>query len=269
MDRSIPFTLPHQFVDRRKKSIESGEEFWFLFKEGKLLISTDTQQPFQTKKLPLARSLSVGNFKSWHLYAGETVAAELPAGAIWADLKTLHGKVEEALFALAGRALQLLSWDKNHQFCGQCGQKTIAMQNERAKECRSCNLLAFPRLSPAMMALIVKGDQFLLARGPQFPKGTYSVLAGFVDPGETLEQCVKREVFEEVGMHVDRIRYFGSQSWPFPHSLMIAFTCRWKSGEISIDPEEIEDAQWFHKGNLPPLPSELSIAHAMVNAEKS
>lgn len=119
-----------------------------------------------------------------------------------------------------------------------------------------------------MMALVQKGDQILLARGPHFPKGTYSVLAGFVDPGETLEQCVRREVFEEVGLHVDRIRYFGSQSWPFPHSLMIAFTCRWKSGEIAIDPEEIEDAQWFHKGDLPPLSSAISIAWAMVDAVK-
>ena len=115
------------------------------------------------------------------------------------------------------------------------------------------------------MALVQRKEEILLARGPSFPMGFYSVLAGFVEPGETLEQCVQREVFEEVGLHVENIQYFGSQPWPFPNSLMVAFTCQWKSGEIKIDPSEIVDAQWFHKGNLPTLPPEISISRILID----
>jgi NAD+ diphosphatase len=138
---------------------------------------------------------------------------------------------------------------------------------ERSRECPACGLGAYPRVAPAIMALIRRGpDEVLLARSPRFPPGMYSALAGFVEPGETLEQCLEREVLEEVGVQVENVRYFASQPWPFPHSLMIAFVADWKSGEISVDPLEIEAAQWFKICSLPPLPNPISISRRLIDA---
>lgn len=266
--KPIPFALPNLFFDRIVKDHSHGEgELWFIFKDSKLLVHKDSMQPFQTEDLPLVCSLYMGTFDRRHVHVGEIApSAKPPSGSMLADLKFLYGKLSDPLYALAGRAVQLVLWDRTHQFCGQCGSKMSEKIDERAKECPSCKLLAFPKICPAMMALVQKGDEILLARGPHFTEGMYSILAGFVDPGETLEQCVEREVFEEVGLQVDQIKYFGSQSWPFPNSLMIAFTCRWKSGEIAIDPKEIADARWFKKGNLPLLPPELSISRIVIDS---
>lgn len=262
----IPFSVPNLFFDRiQKEPSDSEEDFWFIFKDSQLLVRADTMEPFQMKDPTLVRSIYMGTYDGRHIHVGEW-AQPAPPGAIWADLKTLYSKMDEALYALAGRAAQLILWDQTHQFCGKCGTKMIDRLNERAKECPACKLLAFPKICPVVMVLIEKGDEILLARGPHFAKGMYSILAGFVDPGETLEQCVQREVFEEVGLRIDELKYFGSQSWPFPNSLIIAFTCQWKSGEIKKDPQEIEDAQWFKKGDLPLLPPKLSIARIVIDS---
>lgn len=265
--KTMPFALPDLYTDHiHKDPADSRHEFWLIFKDSKLLIDKDSMQPFQARDLLLKRSLYMGTYSDFHIHIGEASFSIPPSGAIFKDLKALFGKMDEAFFSLAGRAVQLISWDRTHQFCGQCGNKTSDRQNERAKECLSCKLLFFPRISPVIMALVQKEDEILLARGVNFPMGFYSALAGFVDPGETLEQCVKREVFEEVGLRVDDIRYFSSQSWPFPNSLMIAFTCQWKSGEIRIDPSEIIDARWFKRDNLPLLPPEFSISRVLIDA---
>ncbi len=265
---SIPFSAPNLFFDRMHKDpAQAGEDLWFIFKGAELLVHDGSMEPFQLKSPLLIRSFYMGTFKEFHLHAGELdPSATVPPNAVWKDLRTLYGKMDESLFALAGRAVQLILWDQTHQFCGQCGNKMIDSPKERAKECSVCKLLAFPKISPVVMALIQKGDEILLARSPHFPPGMYSILAGFVNPGETLEQCVQREVLEEVGLQVEEIKYFGSQSWPFPNSLLIAFSCKWKSGEIVKDPVEIEDAQWFKKGNLPPIPSYLSIARLLIDS---
>ncbi|MBS0629374.1 MAG: NAD(+) diphosphatase [Verrucomicrobia bacterium] len=263
----IAFSTPNLFFDRlHKDPAEPGEELWFIFKGSQLLVHENAAEPFQPKNPLLIRSFYMGKFKQSHLHVGElSPSAPLPAGSVWKDLRTLYGKMDEALFGLAGRAVQLVIWDQNHQFCGQCGNKMIDSPKERAKECPICNILAFPKVAPVVMALIQRGDEILLARSPGFPPGVYSVLAGFVNPAETLEQCLKREVLEEVGLEVEDLKYFGSQSWPFPNSLLVAFTCQWKSGEIVMDPVEIEDAQWFKKENLPPLPSYMSLARLMID----
>lgn len=266
--KTMPFALPDLFIGRLQEDLtKTYSDFWFIFKDSKLLVHEDSMQPFQEKNLPFERTLYVGTFKDFHILAGEvSLSKEPPLGAVWLDLKELYGKMDEAFCALAGRASQLILWDRTHQFCGQCGKKTTDRQNERAKECPSCHLLAFPKICPVVMALVQKEDEILLARGVHFPTGFYSALAGFVDPGETLEQCVKREVFEEVGLLIDNIQYFGSQPWPFPNSLLIAFTCDWKSGEIKIDPSEIVDAKWFKKDNLPLLPQTLSISRILIDS---
>ena len=182
------------------------------------------------------------------------------------SVRALFGALDDAVFALAGRALQVMDWDRSHQFCGRCGTPTAVKSGERARECPSCGQVHYPRIAPAVMALVQRRGELLLARSPHFMPGMYSALAGFVEPGESLEQCLVREVKEEVGIEVENLRYFSSQPWPFPHSLMIAFNCDWAAGEIAPDPGEIEAAGWFSLENLPGLPNKISIARRLIDA---
>ena len=189
-----------------------------------------------------------------------------PAGMRFVGLRTLFFKVPDDLLALAARAFQVVDFDRNHRFCGRCGTPTRSRGSERAKECPACGLVAYPRVSPAMMALVTRGQELLLARASRFATGMFSALAGFVEPGETIEDCVRREVREEVGVEVDGITYFASQSWAFPHSLMIAYTATWAGGDIRIDDAEIAEARWFHVDDLPKLPMSVSIARRLIDA---
>jgi NAD+ diphosphatase len=184
----------------------------------------------------------------------------------WESLRALFSVLDDAHFALAGRAIQLLDWDRSHRYCGRCATPTEAKSGERARACPACGYAAYPRIAPAVMALVRREGEILLARGPHFPPGMYSALAGFVEAGETLEQCVAREVEEEVGVRVSRVRYFSSQPWPFPNSLMIAFVCDWEAGEIRPQAGEIEAANWFKVLHLPKLPSRISIARRLIDA---
>jgi NAD+ diphosphatase len=181
-------------------------------------------------------------------------------------LMGLYGQVDEVTFTVAGRAVQLVEWDRTHRFCGRCGTPTEPAAGERARKCPACGLLAFPRLAPAIITLIERDDGCaLLARGRTFPIPMYSCLAGFVEPGETLEQAVHREVREEVGVEIDNVRYWASQPWPFPHSLMLGFNADWVRGEIEIDPVEIVDAKWFAPDDLPQIPPGISIARRIID----
>jgi NAD+ diphosphatase len=189
-----------------------------------------------------------------------------PAGMRFVGLRTLFFKVPEPLLALAARAFQVVDWDRSHRFCGRCGTPTQDRAGERAKECPACGLVAYPRISPAMMALVTRGRDLLLARAHRFAPGMYSALAGFVEPGETIEDCVRREVREEVGVEVDQITYFASQSWAFPHSLMIAYTAEYAGGELKLEDAEIAEARWFPADALPYLPPSLSIARRLIEA---
>ena len=214
-----------------------------------------------------ARTLYLGRLAGIDCWAAEAPAdaPAPPSGLAWEGLRTLFSVLEDAHFALAGRAIQLLDWDRSHRYCGRCGSPTEAKAEERARVCPACSLAAYPRISPAVMALVRREGEILLGRSPHFPPGMYSALAGFVEPGETLEQCLAREVEEEVGVKVSRIRYFASQPWPFPNSLMIAFVCDWVSGEIRPQPGEIEAANWFKVLQLPKLPSRISIARRLID----
>ena len=168
--------------------------------------------------------------------------------------------------SVAGRAFQIVEWDRSHQYCGRCGARTRDRTSERAKECPVCGFVLFPRVSPAMMVLVTRGRELLLARANRFPQAMYSALAGFVEPGESIEDCIHREVREEVGIEVDRLRYFASQSWAFPHSLMIAYNAEYAGGEMRPCDEEIADARWFTLDALPQLPSPVSISRHLIDA---
>ena len=196
------------------------------------------------------------------------VAADTPepAGWQWRGLRTLFLQVSDPLLALAGRAFQIVEWDRSHQFCGRCGARLRNKTGERAKECPACGYVVYPRVSPAMMVLVTRGKELLLARANRFPQAMYSALAGFVEPGESIEDCIHREVREEVGVEVDRLQYVASQSWPFPHSLMIAYTAEYAGGDMHPCDEEIVEAGWFPIDALPQLPSPVSIARQLIDA---
>lgn len=197
---------------------------------------------------------------------GGEAAAERTDKAPFVDLMRLFAHVDEPTWAAAGRAVQLVEWARCHRFCGRCGTETVESPGERARRCPQCGLLAFPRLAPAVIMLIERGDgRALLARNARWPGGMYSCLAGFVEPGETIEAAVRREVDEEVGLAIDDLRYHGSQPWPFPHSLMIGFHVRYAGGEIRCDTNEIADAQWFAPDHLPELPGPISIARRLID----
>jgi NAD+ diphosphatase len=182
------------------------------------------------------------------------------------EMRTAYRALGDERFRLAGTANQLVHWADTHRFCGRCATPTKKVPDERAMRCPSCDLLAYPRISPAIIVLVRRGDEALLARGARFPLPFYSTLAGFVEVGETLEDTVAREIREEVGIEVDRVRYFGSQPWPFPHSLMVGYTAHWTRGELRPNAEEIVDAQWFRAGALPTIPPRLSIARRLIDA---
>lgn len=189
-----------------------------------------------------------------------------PAGMRYVGLRALFFKVPDALLSLAARAFQVVDWDRCHRYCGRCGTPTLDRADERSKECPKCHLVAYPRIAPAMMALVTRGRELLLARAHRFAPGMYSALAGFVEPGESIEDCVRREVREEVGLEVGKLTYFDSQPWAFPHSLMIAYTAEYAGGDIRLDDVEIAEARWFTPETMPPLPSSVSIARRLIDA---
>jgi NAD+ diphosphatase len=193
----------------------------------------------------------------------DVVTADLQS--LLTPLMGLYGRVDDLRWTLAGRAVQLVEWDHTHRFCGRCGTATDPAPGERARRCGACGLLAFPRLAPAVIVLIERDGEALLAHGRSFPVPMYSCLAGFVEPGESLEEAVHREVREEVGVTLGSVTYVASQPWPFPHSLMIGFEATWASGDIAIDPREIVDAGWFRPDDLPMIPPSMSIARTLID----
>ena len=285
--RELPFRSPAAFEPLAFHAAP-GAGHWFVFCGDRLLVELGPpERPsddprFRARpawaRLPLhknhkelcseaVRTLYLGRLGGVDCWTAELAAnAAPPAGACWEGLRPLFSVLDDDHFALAGRALQLLEWDRNHQFCGRCGAPTEAQREERVRTCRACKLSAYPRVAPAVMALVRKKNQILLARSPHFPDGMYSALAGFVEPGESLEQCLAREVAEEVGVRISNSRYFASQSWPFPHSLMVAFVADWVEGEIRPQAGEIEAAGWFDVLQLPKLPSKISIARRLIDA---
>jgi NAD+ diphosphatase len=196
------------------------------------------------------------------------VADDAPTPAGWeaGGLRAYWDRLSDEDFALAGRAFQIVDWDRTHRFCGRCATPNEGIPGERGKHCPACGLTAYPRLTPAVIVRVSRGDELLLAQGVRFPGAFYSVLAGFVEPGESLEDTVHREILEEVGIQVRDLRYFGSQPWPFPHSLMLGFTAEYAGGELRPDPTELLDADWFRWDALPELPGRVSIARRLIDA---
>lgn len=260
----LPLASPLDFISSLHTP-DTKEGLWFIFSKDFLLISEQSQELPSRSNFKLQRTLYLGTLRDIHIFAGEIEEeCNIPPGWEWGHLKSLHSILTEEEFSIAGRALQLIYWDHTTQFCGHCGNPTVHRQNERCRECNVCKQLFYPKLAPVVMVLIKKDNKILLARSSHFPGRFYSILAGFVDPGETLEQCVEREVYEEVGIKIKNIQYCQSQPWPFSHSLIMGFICEWLEGEIQINPLEIETADWFDSTNMPELPPKLSLAYILI-----
>jgi NADH pyrophosphatase NudC (nudix superfamily) len=183
------------------------------------------------------------------------------------DLRYFFRKNADQWLMLAGLSYQVYKWDNDHYFCGRCGNEFNYSSNEFAKQCTKCKNVLYPQLAPAIIIGILKENKILMAHNKRFPYRFFSVLAGFVNIGESLEETIEREIFEEVGIKIKNIKYIGSQPWPFPNSLMMGFIAEWQAGEIMCDGEEIDEASWFTSEELKKimLPSQISIARKIID----
>jgi len=194
----------------------------------------------------------IGHFDGQPVFLLELRSATDVPGCHWRGLRAFMLEGDFDTYTVLGYAAQIGTWAREHRFCGSCGQAMTQIRWERAMYCQPCDLRSYPRISPSMIVLVTRGDEILLARSPRFVTGVYSTLAGFAEPGESAEDCLVREVREEVAVEVRNIQYVGSQCWPFPHSMMLGFHAEYAGGEIVMQPDEIEDAQWFSVHDLPP-----------------
>lgn len=245
----------------------------FLYSGSRLLVKQFNGRPVPVDEGDLA-SLVIAPEKRLALgqIAGETCWAYRIPGDYhpppdWhlEGLRSLFGRIEDAVMVTAGYGLQILNWSEAHRFCGRCGAPMAFSEGERSLRCVRCERALFPQVSPAVIVAVISQNRLLLARSGRFAGRMFSVIAGYVEPGETLEACVRREVGEEVGIQVGDIRYFGSQPWPFSGSLMVAFTAAHTGGTIAVDNKEILEAGWYTAADLPEIPGKISIARQLID----
>jgi NAD+ diphosphatase len=250
-----------------------ADAFAFAFRDGRMLVRTGYEVPVYSAlgSLPQvsAGPILLGRLDDRPCYAVALEDGEPPDGLTAVALRELFARMDDGpVVSMAARASQLLDWWFGHAYCGRCGSATELHSTEMARACPSCRAMHFPRISPAVITLVHRGeDEVLLASDRRFRRGFFALLAGFVEAGETLEQAVAREVREEVGLEVDDIRYFGSQAWPFPSQLMVGFYARYRSGDIRVQEEEISEAHWFRTDAMPPpddRPATFSIAGRLI-----
>jgi len=263
-DPFLPAVSPPDGHDR-------SEAWFFVFVRGELLCISEAGSPrpitgdeYRWLDLTVSNEHFLGTYHNRACFVVDAVGVA-PEGYILVGLRAWLGRVAADVFYLAGRAQQILEWQRDYRFCGRCGSHTQDHPTDRARQCPDCGLISYPRISPSIIVLIHKDDSILLARNAAWPTEMYSTLAGFVEPGESIEQTVHREVMEEVNLRVKNICYLGSQSWPFPNSLMLGFHAAYAGGEIVCQQEEIADAQWYTKDTLPQIPPRTAISRWLID----
>jgi len=269
---SVPFFDSGQLDTRYPAPVTCSETgHWFIFRGNELLVPEgDGKIQFldihRSSSLTPRTSVFIGMSGGVPCYGVALDSSdEAPQNFRFSDIRELFGRTSDEFLGVAARASHILLFDRTTKFCGVCGAGNRMMENELAKECPECGQIMYPRLSPAITVLVWRDDEVLLARSPGFPHGMYSVIAGFIEPGETIEHAVHREVMEETGITICDLHYIGSQPWPFPDSLMIGFVASYAGGTIRVDKTEIEDAGWFKRGELPGLPGPLSLSRALID----
>ena len=243
--------LPHGVVQGRLIRVAAGR-----IAPGPDGTPLQQYQPWPDSVQPLA---------FWH---DEPIALQVvqQAEEHWPDGRQWLARLPESWYPLVSTALQVAAWLRNHRYCGRCGARAARLDAEFAMHCDHCHHRNYPRISPCIITLVTHGEAMLLARSPRFPPGRFSTLAGFIEPGESAEEAVHREVYEEVGIMLGEIRYWRSQAWPFPHALMLGFFAEASTRRIRIDGIEIADAAWFLPSRLPQLPPPYSISRALIES---
>lgn len=254
--------------------MSSKMAYWFVFHNERLLIVNDlstnhllTIENITTIKSFFVQEHLLGTFAEFDVFCAE-ISENTPLTELFTTIP--FRKALELLgnewYTIAAKAYEIITWDKNHHYCGRCGHETILATAKFERHCPHCQLIFYPRISPSIIVLIQKGDEILMARGHHFMPGVYGLIAGFVEAGERVEEAVHREVYEETRLSIKNLVYFGSQAWPFPDSLMLAFTAEYASGDIIIDPHEIAEANWYRYDALPGNPSSsISIARKLID----
>ena len=246
---------------------------WFIFHDKKLLLVPEKKgiaalPHIHDKSRPDKRAVRVhelGYFENWPCFA--CVLEKIPddlSSCIPVDLRASYEILDEALYLVAGRGSMLAHWNRFSQFCPACGAETVPAL-PISKKCPSCGHEIFPHIAVATIVLVRKQDSILLIRAHSLRGSGHGLVAGFLEPGETLEECVAREVLEETGLFIGNIRYFASQPWPYPSGLMVGFTADYVSGDIQIQAEELSSAAFYPREGLPSLPAKLSIARRLVD----
>ena len=250
---------------------KTNKDIYFLFYKDELLVKSEDNKAIiptieELENLKLNNIQYLGSINGQNCFCGElNKDAIIPNDMYFSKLKALTHQLSDDMFWIGGRAIQIVNFNNDHKYCGRCGTLTQNVDGERAKKCPKCGLVNYPRISPAIIVAVVREGKLLLAHNNQAAKDLYSVVAGFVEVGETFEECVVREVREETGITVKNIKYFGNQPWPFPNSLMIGFTAEYASGEIQVDGKEIGHANWYSSTEMPVTPDSISIAKKLIS----
>lgn len=270
------FDPKNEFSDRMK----TEQTYWFVFISNSLLLQHDEEgysvpctdvPPIPMKEWTPRQELPMLNGKPCVAYSLSTPPADMK-GLETVGLRESWNVLPYEFYNAAGKAAELLYWDENTRYCGMCGAP-MKRHTVISKRCTNCGKEVWPQVSPAIIVRIRKDDDILLVHAKNFRRSEmYGLVAGFVETGETLEECVIREVHEEVGLEITNIRYFGSQPWPYPCGVMIGFTADYVSGDLHVQEEELSNAKWFNRNHLPPIPDKMSIARRLIDdyvAEKA
>lgn len=247
----------------------------FLVFQKQLLVDATSQLPLllthtqlSTIKKNIATELFVGTYQSVDYQCIDLASLDaIDQPHLILNPRKLLGQLDETLWQAISRGLQLIEWHYAHQFCSRCGNQTCKHATEYALVCSACHHAHYPRINPCIMVLISDGDNILLAKSSRSNVSHYSLIAGFVDAGESVEEATHREVREEVGLQVSNLKYICSQSWPFPHSLMLGFVAEYLDGQLCLDPVEIADAQWFDRHSITTvkLPSKGTLSRKLID----